>query len=766
MKPASQARPTRFRLGAIALLACCVQSMGLMSAARAQDVAHHTHAIPPHRTIIVPQVRHVPHPDRPIRLASVSAHVAVNEQVAATRLTLALHNPSSRVQEAEVVLPVPDGALVRSLEYDGTGPEPNAKVLPRDEARRIYDSIVRSMRDPALVEFAGYNLIRTSVFPIQPGQTQHVRLTYELVLPADGPRVDYLLPRSESLAEGAAAWTIEGTIRSTRPISTLYSPSHELSVTRSGPGSLSFRVATRDGADRGSIRLSWLQAKSDGLAATMLFYPDPDVSKSGEGGYFLLLAAPPATGTRPTMKREVVIVLDRSGSMRGEKMDQARAGAEQILAGLDDGEFFNIIDYSDSIASFADKPVVKDAASLAKAKAYLADLRAQGGTNIGDALAEALRSEPAPGTLPIVLFLTDGLPTVGERNEVRLRDAVAGANSRHKRRIFTFGVGHDVNSPLLSHIATRSRGASTFVQPREDVEVAVSQVFRRLAGPVLASPRLELDNAGPGRRLREVMPATLPDIFDGDQLVVLGEYACNPGQPLRLTIRGECADKEAWHQFDAKPDGASVRHAYVGRLWAYAKVGALIDEIRQAGAAGGTGDARMKELTDEIIRLSTKWGILTEYTAFLATEEAGFDNPTRRDQVGAAVRQTLRERAEGARVGGGAISQESNLGVMNAPATPMATKAAGYVDKDQNQVEVKRVAQLADSCFFQRNNRWVEARLLEMEAQAPDRTIEFASDEYIALMNDLAKEGRQNVLAQTGEIYLLVKKQRVLVKGP
>lgn len=789
-------RPSLFMLGVLGTTLALAQPGG------AQVVDHPDHCI------IVPQARHVvwhPHP-RPqpvIRVASVSADVSVSDQVATTTMVMVISNTGPGQQEAQVLVPVPDGASIRSFGVDSVGPEPTARLLPRDEARRIYNDIVAKMRDPGLLEFAGCGLIRSSVFPIPPGGTNTIRLTYEQLLPADGDRVDYVLPRTDSVEQSGVRWTLNLEIRSKRPISTVYSPSHEIVTERIDAGHVRVRAAAESASNPGSFRVSYLLQSlgKDGVSFSVVTYPDPEVGP--DGGYFLLLAGLPAGKPAVAVKRELTVVIDRSGSMRGEKMEQAREALRQVVEGLDDGEYFNIIDYSDSIESFADRPVAKTAETIAKAREYIKSLRANGGTNIHDSLIEALRQEPTPGTLPVVLFLTDGLPTVGQTSEVAIRDAAKAAN-RAGRRVFTFGVGFDVNAPLLTGIARASRASSTFVLPEENVEVKVGQVYRRLSGPMLDTPKLSVAGAGEGvKPIRDLQPSVLPDLFEGDQLVVLGTYTDSAARQLVLQGNFLGAARTFEFQFDAAK--ASTRNSFVPRLWASRKIASLIEEIRLAGANGNVPgspppppDPRTKELVDEIVRLSIKWGILTEYTAFLATEPGGaYTNafgmrdelgrvagitadsavlggipvpsaPSGGDGWGAApqidLQSVLTTRAVGERAGKAAVNQEMNLSYQTAQTCE--NKGNAFWTKDMNKVQVMTVCQVADQTLFFRNNRWVDSRLLDKEADAPDATIEFASDGYFKLADELARLNRQGVLAQSGDVYLLHAGQRVLVKGP
>ncbi len=691
---------------------------------------------------------------------------------------MTLTNPSHSPQEAQIMIPVPDGCSVRSLQYDGTGPEPTAVLLPKDEARQIYNSIVGAMRDPALLEFAGYNLIRSSVFPIPANSTQKVRVTYEQLLPKDGSRVDFVLPRSDSSQAGGTAWAMSAVIKNTVPISTVFSPSHTIVTERVSPSEIKVTVPADAATNPGALRISYLTARPDAdqLAASLMAFPDAKLG-NGKGGYFLLLTGLPATppAEAASIKREVTVVIDRSGSMRGNKIEQAKAAAIAILDGLKDGESFNVIDYSDSLNMFSPQPVVKDSKTGPAAKAYVQSITADGGTNLHDALLESLRPAPASGVLPMVIFLTDGLPTVGERSEVKIRDAAKTANIYH-RRIFTVGVGFDVNTPLLSGVARASRGTATFVLPQEDVEVKVSQLFRRLTGPVLASPKVTaLDENGQVSTLavRELQPSELPDMFDGDQLVLLGQYTSD--KPLHLRLEGIYAGKPRTfeYQFDVK--SATMRNAFVGRLWAQRRIGGLVDQIRQGSVdpAAVKSDPRTKELVDEIVRLSLQFGIMTEYTSFLATEPtvAGVGGggggataalPSMRESSDLAM-DNLRGRNE-VRSGEGSVNQELNLKAQYEQTSVNANNRVW--DGNMKQVFRSNTQQVADQALFFRNTRWVDARLVNTENDKPDQTVDFGTPEFDAIVDQLIAEGRQSLIANSGEMLLLVNNQRVLVRCP
>ncbi|MBY0308291.1 MAG: VWA domain-containing protein, partial [Phycisphaerales bacterium] len=728
-----------------------------------------------------------------VRLDAVNIDLAITDQVATTTLELTLFNPNSTPHQAEVLIPVPDGASVRSLQYDGTGPEPIAKVLPRDEARRIYDSIVASMRDPALLEFARYGVLRTSAFPIPANTSQKIRITFEQFLTADtggGGRLDWVLPRTEMLAGTGGTttpWTLKAAIRAKDTtaggIANVFSASHNLKIERKGPGEFAVTGDPEAFRSAGSVRLSVMRAAKNPTEPVFTTAAYPDASAGAGGGYFnLIVSLPsPTAADAKAAKREVTLVIDRSGSMRGEKIKQAQQAAHNVLSGLADGELFNIIDFSDAISGFSPAPVAKDADSLKRANAYIDGIQAGGGTNIRDALVEAVHTPPAggAGTLPLVLFLTDGCPTVGERSESGIRAAVKEANSAN-RRLFTFGVGFDVNSPLLNTLARSTRGSATFVTPDENVEVKVSQLFRRLTGPVLASPKITVIDAATGQPTttiaRDVMPAgaDAPDVFDGEQFVVTGRYA--EAKKFKVRIDGDFLGKPHTFEYEVDPAQASAQDSWVSRMWASQRIGKLLETLR-ADYADPRNDPKAKELIDEVVTLSTRFGILTEYTAFLATE------PTvaLRDHDEVRARTTERLAALNTRRdGGGAVKQEGKLAeltVAPAAASPQMRSSLGSTAGNNAQYyyelaaggralekrELSNVNQVQDRTFFNRNDRWVEGDAITQESEKPDRTVTIGTDDYRALADELLAANLGGVLALDGEVLLNWKGKRTLL---
>ncbi len=719
--------------------------------------------------VIVPQSRSFSLDTRAgggVQIESVEARIKIHSRTASTSLEVNLVNRGARQAEAIILLPVPEDAVVTSFLFDGASAEPTAQVLPRAQARTIYDSIVARIKDPALLEFAGYRLIRTSVFPVPSNGKQKVRLTYEHLLAADGDRIDYVLPRSESL-DVHVPWKISVQIQAKQPISMVYSPSHHLITQRTDARRMSMTVDSKNAASPGPFLFSYLR-ETNGVTASLFAYPDPQVG----GGYFLLMAGLPAElrASQKGRKREVTIVMDRSGSMAGPKMTQALAAASQIIEGLSPGEAFNIVDYATSVSSFSPAPVVKTKETIQKARTYLARLRPTGGTNIYDALSDALRPEPIGDMLPIVLFLTDGLPTVGKTSEVDIHDLIRIANP-YRRRVFAFGVGSDVNVPLLDRIADSTRASTTYVLPQENVEIKVGSVFKRLYGPVLSDIELTVldkDGSVTTRRAQELTPEQVPDLFEGDELILLGQY--REQDPLSFKLTGNFLGQRKSFLFRFNLNSATTRNAFVPRLWAGRRIAYLVDQIRQMGASlpdrpleigyRGPTDPRFQELVVEIVRLSTEFGILSEYTSFLATEGTNLSDWA---NIVSSCGTVLNNRAVQCRSGIEAVNQGINFNEQKLLTTRNYTNS--FMNDKLDREEISGVQQICDRTFFKRGNQWIDARLIAGKRElSADETIQFGSTAHLSLLDELIQSGRQGVLSLQGEILLEYRGKKILIR--
>lgn len=734
-------------------------------------------------------------PQRPVRpgvqcvVNAVDVDVRITDAIARTEMKITVQNYGTSRSQAQLVLPVPAGATISTFGIDGIGDEPTAQLLPRAEATRRYHEIVRSMTDPGLLEFVGNAMIQSSVFPVEPGGQRTMTIVYEQSLEAHGGRVEYVLPRSASMASNHIGWTIDIEVQSSGAMGPVFSPSHPI-VTKPVTDKLA-RVGVPVLNEPGAFRLYAMLGSGD--QATTLLYPDAD---DPDSGYFMFVADAPTIDDQlersliDRIQREITIVIDRSGSMNGEKIVQARESAKQVVRGMNMGEFVRVIDYADDVRSFSDKAVELTPESVEQIVAYIENIQSRGGTNLHGALMESLRAQATPNTLPMVLFMTDGLATVGTTDESSIRKDAQGANAS-ERRVFTFGVGYDVNAPLLDGIAMDTRADSTFVLPGEDVEIKVGQVFDKLDGPVMIDPVFIAypQHAAPAAdlvipRITSVEPSELSDLFSGSRVVILGRY--EGGQPMRLQLssRGEQdASKRITAVLD--PEQASIQYAFVARLWAQERINALLKEIRLASADGSQPN---QELVDEIVRLSLEHGIMSEYTAFLADET--MDLARAASAPGRMQTRLMLVESNRERTGSSGVAQSQNRKNQDSESLALIVSQAEeeqgddydyagakvqrmgqlssntYYDSSMRQISVQTVQRGLQGTIYRKNNQWVDAQLGQEADQEPDQTVEFDTEAYWALLEDLTTQNRQWILGNRGDIYLLNHGQRVLVKNP
>lgn len=542
---------------------------------------------------------------RMYEIREMSVDARIRDQVAEVQVAQTFHNPGSTTIEAEYLFPLPDDAGVQNLVLMVDGQELPGRLLPKDEARRIYEEIVRSKRDPALLEYMGRGLFRASVFPIPPGDDRKVTLRYTQLCRRDRDVVEFAYPlatqKHASKPIGKFALTLR--VENRDPIKSVYCPTHDASITRPGEREAKATLERRDVVPTGDFRLVYTVAEG-ALGATVLSYRPSD----GEDGYFLLLASPQVkpADARP-LPKTVVFVIDRSGSMAGKKLEQARNALQFVLNNLRDDDTFNIVAYDDRVEAF--KPELQRYSPTARAEAekFVANIREGGSTNIDGGLKAALAMIPDDSRPNYVLFLTDGLPTAGETNELRIAENGRAGNKSHAR-IFSFGVGFDVNARLLDRLSGGNGGTSEYVRPDEDIEAHVGAFYSKITRPAFASIAVEVS----GTDVNRTYPRDVPDLFEGGQLVWVGRYRQSGHATVRLS--GKVGGERRSFEFPAElaGPGSSSGYDFVEKLWAVRRVGFIIDQIDLNGPN--------KELTDELVSLSKKYGLLTPYTSFLADE--------------------------------------------------------------------------------------------------------------------------------------------------
>jgi Ca-activated chloride channel family protein len=573
-----------------------------------------------------PMPRPMPQPVSTYKIKELEVNARLDGQVAKVQVSQSFVNTGSRQMEVCFVFPLPYDGAVDQLTLLIDGKEFPAKLIEAKEARKTYEEIVRKNQDPALLEWMGSGMFKTSVFPVPPGAERKVTLRYsELCRQWDG-LTDFIFPMS------TAKYTLQpieevkfnATIESDSDIKNVYSPSHAVDIKRPDDKHAIVSFTAKNAIPTDDFRLFFDVGK--GIVGTKLLSYRPNTS---DDGYFMLLTSPQIKAEDVHPKKTVILALDRSGSMSGDKIDQAKNAAKFVVNHLREGDLFNMIAYDSEVESWKPELQKFNDDTRKAALGFTEGIYAGGSTNINGALSKAL-GQLTDGSRPnFVIFLTDGIPTVGETNETKIV-AAAKMNNKVHARIFDFGVGYDVNSRLLDKLARENFGLTEYVRPNENIERSVAALYNRIGSPVMSDVKLTVDLEGikpeEGSATNRVYPKDVVDLFAGEQLVLVGRYKKSGAAKVTITGKvGTGAEKE----IHVGPDSVEqkfdfpakfVEHsddesqAFIEKLWAVRRVGEILDEIDLKG--------HNDELVKELVSLSLAHGIMTPYTSFLADEHA------------------------------------------------------------------------------------------------------------------------------------------------
>lgn len=548
-------------------------------------------------------------------ITEFSVNAAINNQVAVTQVTQVFKNTGSTQLEARFIFPLPYEGAVDQMTFLVDGKEYAAKLYPADEARRIYQGYLQRNQDPALLQWVGTGMFQTSVFPIPAGASRTVTLQYSQLLRRDGGLTDYLFPLATTRYTSAPIekLSFRVSISDRDEIKNVYSPSHQVEVKRDDARNVTLTSIQSNVVPTGDFRVVYDSATGPVAANLMSAWPADE-----EQGYFVLLASPSfEAGTAPPQQKMVLFVVDQSGSMSGDKIAQAREAAKFVIQNLRPDDMFNIISYHGSVNVMSPEMLRFGDETRSQALGFVNGINAGGMTNIDEAMKSAL-TQMTDTTLPsYVVFLSDGMPTVGEKNEMKIAANCRQWNSA-RARIISFGVGYDVNSRLLDRISRDNRGQTEYVLPNENLEASVARLYAKISAPVITNMTVSYELDGlkveDGPVANRIYPQEHSELYAGTQLVLVGRY--RQGGPTKVRIKGSLGGQTQEFTFDLElaKRGECHKYPFVGKLWAMRRIGELIDQIDL--------DGKHDELVKELVQLSLKHGIVTPYTAYLADENS------------------------------------------------------------------------------------------------------------------------------------------------
>jgi len=701
-----------------------------------------------------------PHPviQRDLTLTDMRVDIKIDGAVAHTTIRQTLRNDGSFMAEGQYLLPLPPGASVSDFAIVDGDRRLTGEVLDADEARQVYQDIVRKMRDPGLLEYQDSNTFSVAVFPFNPGDSRTIEVSFNETLAGTGQLQSYYLPLRW------AGWSycrdisfvLNYDIDSRYELGTISSPTHGITVNRDGDHRArgSYEERLNDFTTDFTLHVG---RRTSEFAASLTCFP----SESGEDGFFLLslLAALPQNDEY--VPKDVLFVFDKSGSMAGEKIEQARGALRFVLERLKRDDHFGLIYYDDVIYKLWDELHTATDDNIREARENVARLEDGGSTDINEALRQGADLMGGSSRPQYVIFLTDGLPTAGECDIDNIVNN-AKANFSNDVKMFVFGVGYDVNTTLLDSLSYNHHGSATYVGPNEDIEIKVSEFYAKMSSPALIDIALEFD----GLNTYDVMPRELPDLFHNHEIHITGRFRGTPGNNVHVTLLGD--DNNGRQKFMENIDSnLSTANNTVPRLWATRKVSYLLDQIRLHGDD--------QELLDEVDKLAMRFGIVTPYTSYLITEpQAYFDADLRQMALGEEMAESRVDDTGQMAVGRSKMNQANQAAdAAAAPQVAGGTAGAGYRDDEYYGTAIpmelladpgwgsadptSTVNYVANQTFVRQQRdtgsyQWTDARY-EADSQDVIQVTAYG-DVYFQLLDEFPELG--DYLSQSEEVILVV----------
>jgi Ca-activated chloride channel homolog len=671
--------------------------------------------------------------------------VKITDQIAVTEIDQSFYNPQPVRLEGTYMFPLPKGIEIDKFTMDIDGKPVTAELLDAEKARKIYEDIVRKMKDPALLEYAGQSMLKLRIFPIEPRSEKRIQLRYTQLLRSESGLVAYTYPlNTEKFSSSPLrSLSIKVDIQNKFDFKTIYSPSHDIEVKRSGYNRALIGYEAANVKPDTDFQLFFSVRNKDDIGCDLLTYND---GTDPDGGYFLMLMAPQnQAAANAIIEKDVVFVLDTSGSMaENHKLEQARKALLFCLQNLNARDRFNIVRFSTEAESLFGGMEKVGLASRSKAEEYIKSLKPIGGTAIHEALMKALeeaKSGREANRPCFIVFLTDGKPTIGLTND---NGIVADASKSAKgsvTRIFCLGIGTDVNAHLLDRLAETTRAASQYVLPEEDLEIKISGFYAKINEPVLANPKLRFSGSV---RTSKLHPSELPDVFKGEQIVVMGRYQGTGDEAI--IVEGAINGKMRTFTYEKSFPAKATDNDFVPRLWAARRVGLLLDQIRLNGES--------RELRDEATTLARRYGIITPYTAYLIVEDEARRNVPitsrnlqllDRDAITRSEATRMYSDARNNKSGADAVGTANAMRVLNNAVNEQSVVIANDFAKQgqvganaiggarvQQSIQSQQTRNIAGRTFYQNNDVWVDSNV-QQQKQRPVQ-VRFNSEDYFALM--------------------------------
>ncbi|HEX8091528.1 MAG TPA: VIT domain-containing protein, partial [Blastocatellia bacterium] len=543
-------------------------------------------------------------------VSAIKINARIEGRVATVRVEHVFRNDTDDLLEGTYYFPVPEGAtLLEFALYDGDERRVG-RVKEKEEARSQYATAVGQGEDPAILEMTRNGWFKSHVYPIPPHSEKRVEILYSQVL-ADKDGVvtfDYPLGHGyKKLKTPVDRVEVDVDLRSEVAIKNIFSPTHPLDIYQEGDRHTTCKVTTMGGGGAENFQLVYSLSDEE-IGMSLITY-----RKKGKDGYFLLMLSPKVEFDRQRISaKDVLFVVDVSLSMQGQKIRQAKEALRFGLSRtLKEEDRFNIITFAGSVKPMRSQMIDATPANVAEARDFVDRLKLDAATNINDALIAAMGMFNNDKRLHNIVFITDGQPNESVTDPDRIAANVRSANATGGR-LFTFGVGPDVNRLLLEKLSAQNRGAGSDISDLSQVEGVLSGFFSKVSQPILSDLHVDF---GPVLTDR-VLPAELPDLYTRSQIKIYGRYRNEQDlKDVTVALTGQMSQQPQRFEFSRLHFPLFTDDKdFLPKLWATERVGALLAQIRISGERA--------ELKQEVVDLAREFNLVTPYTSMYVPTSA------------------------------------------------------------------------------------------------------------------------------------------------
>ncbi|MBE0539662.1 MAG: VWA domain-containing protein [Ignavibacterium sp.] len=697
--------------------------------------------------IVIPRPNPLPNPF-PLEVVYHNVDVAIDGQSAVTKIDQSFYNPSQYQLEGFYIFPIPKGAVINNFTMLINGKETKAELLDADKARKIYEDIVRQMRDPALLEYSEQNIFKLRIFPIEPRSEKKISISYSQVLESDNNLFEYIYPLNTEKfsAKPLKNVSVKVDVKSSEQIKNIYCPTHEVDIVNKDDNHSIISYESEN--VRPDIDFKLYYSKNASTVGLSLF----SYQTGNDDGFFLLSASPSIEIDKSNIEtKDITFILDVSGSMSGQKLEQAKKALLYCINNLNTGDHFNVVRFSTEAYSLFNSLKLADRQNIKEAKIFIDGLQAIGGTNIEEAFTLAFKNYTESNRPHFVVFLTDGKPTIGEMNDEKLVKRILNAN-KSKSRIFTFGIGDEINTHLLDKLTDETKAWRTYVSDEEDIEIKVSNFYDKIQSPVLSDLKLNFENI----KVYQTYPKDLPDLFKGSNLLVFGRYKGKGN--AKITLSGKLNGKQKEFTLQENFISSNGEYNFIPPLWASRRIGHLLDLIRLNGED--------KELVDEVTMLAREHGIITPYTSYLIMEDEeirvrggrlvdGFQTIPPAPELKKENEADYFKMKDKSGRGSVEVSEEfqSLNSASNYKQTQQGNERLAYTNsKGELKNLSQQVKNVLGRAVYQQDKFWVDSELQNREMKNAKR-IQFNSDEYFVMLNKEPETAQFLALGQNVRFY-------------